>query len=255
MNRQRDHGSNGQLALMQANREKKKLRDDNTELERRLKEKDRAITHLEDDLRTAKEESAKQIQAIRIEAQESDELKDQLLAAGTKAVQEVRIKIEAVQAEKATITTLLQAREKNLMELQDAWVENAPDHTRAALERFSERSLGFVKSLKADVKMERATGLATSQKLLAKQAVVDDLYDQNAALHAKSERDSKALQELRRAREEDQRTVRMMEGGKRAADLRAEEAKGIAEQQEVIIKRLLQENERHFSDFPYGNGC
>jgi hypothetical protein len=84
---------------------------------------------------------------------------------------------------------------------------------------------------------------------------LEELRRQNTELRAKSERDNASLQELRRAREEDKRSVRAAEGAKRAAGLRAEEAKEIAEQQQLLINKLLDENEWKFRDFPPRGRC
>lgn len=250
-NDQRRNGNNGNTALNQAHRDKKKLRDDNIDLERRLRKKTRTITYLERDIDNVKKETAKQIQVVRTEAKESDQLKDELLAFGTKAVQEVRIKIEGLQAEKEKIASLLEAREKNLVELQDAWFNGAPEQTRAAIKSFSERSLELVRNLQADVAAEKAE----KEKLLAKQAGWEIWRRETVELRAKSERDNATLQELTRAREEDKRTVKMAEEGKREADQRAKEAKEIAEKQEVVINQLLGGNERDFRELPKKGRC
>lgn len=75
---------------------------------------------------------------------------------------------------------------------------------------------------------------------------MEEVKRENEELRAKSERDEAALQELRRGREEDKRTIRVVGGNKRAADLRAEEARDIAEQQQLLIDKLQEENKQFF---------
>lgn len=243
--------SSGPNALSQALREKHKLLDTITHLEQRLGEKTRTIAHLDRNMRDLHRETTSRIESIRAAAQESDQLKEQLLTVGTQAVADLRLRIEAAEAEKENLAGLVQAREERLVQLQDAWVSGAPDETRAMVEAFSERSLVLVRSLQADL----ARVQEANRELLAMRTEVEDLRRRNSELQARSERDAATLQELNWGREEDERSVRMAEGGKRAAERRAEEAREIAEQQELVIEKLLRENARHLVDFAPFRRC
>lgn len=199
---------------------------------------------------TLKDKHTAAFNLLQEESRASDELKDQLLRVGTKALQEVRVKFEALQKEKEGMAKVLQARERNLVELQDAWLStDASEQTRAAIEGFSERSLGLVRNLQGDLAREQGEKEELRGELRKLRDVVGELRRENSRLKGKSEGDDMKLQELRRAREEDKRSLRGAEGERRDAEDRAKEARGIAESQEEVIDRLLRENERHFRDF------
>jgi chromosome segregation ATPase len=133
-----------QLALSQAAQDNQKLRDEIARLDQRVGEKSRTITHMESNMTDLKEDTAKQIEDIRAEAEESDKLKDELLTFGTKAVQDLRVRLEALQAEKTELNTIHQERKKSLADLQDAYFSTAPEQTRLEVEAFSAQILELV---------------------------------------------------------------------------------------------------------------
>lgn len=248
------HGSAQQQPpkrLSQAIRDKNRFLEEKIHLEKRLGEKSKTISHLETNMRDLTASTAKQLASVRAEAKESDQLKDKLLVVGTKAVADLRIKLKAEQAENVSLTALLRNREESLVEIQNAWVSGAPEQTRAAVEAFSERSLSLVRNLKADL----ASVQDENRKLLGERMVLLDLRKKNTELRAKSEKDGASLQELRKGREEDKRSLRVAEEGKRAADERAMQARRIAEEQEVVIHKLLRENAKQFADLTPSEGC
>lgn len=124
-------------------------------LEQRLAEKSRAIAHLQTNIATLKQDTAKKL----TEAKESDALKDELLVFGTKACTKLREQLEALQKDQVELTALLQARSKSLETLQDAFLGAAPQQVRAAINTYSEQSLALVRSLKEDVAREQAASL------------------------------------------------------------------------------------------------
>lgn len=179
-------------------------------------------------------ENHKRLRARKYELEAELEENKQWMAVGTKALHENTAKVKKFEAENARLNQILIEKEDANSKLNEQLLEitNAPPYeaTSTALEVQASRTLGLVNGLKADVARE--------------QAKVKSMEAQVERSNGTARSQAQAKVELQRQVEDLKRSLSKQESNTAVATRQAKEAQSLAEEQDALITRLMEENAR-----------